>query len=54
MPEDKLTRAERVRLEALAQVITYSAYTINTTDIETILERAEKIETWLYKAKEPR
>ena len=54
MPDDKLTRAERIRLEALAQAVAYLAITHNSGTISNALDCAEVIETWLYEAKEPR
>ena len=52
MIEDKLLRSERVRLEALAQAIALSAIIYNDATMKTILERAEEIEKWLYRAKD--
>lgn len=48
MPEDKLTHAERIRLEALAQTIAY--YAGRCPGLDAVMLNAEKIERWLYKA----
>ena len=46
--EDQLTRAERIRLEALAQAI--AAFGARATTAQELLDSAEEIEAWLYKA----
>lgn len=52
MNEDQLTRAERVRLEALAQTLTFVSrcHFGDSVTIETVLLLAEKTEAWLLKA----
>lgn len=50
-PGDQLTRAERVRLEALNQAIN-SAMTLRVASLPELLTRAEEIETWLRRARE--
>ena len=52
MLNDQLTYVQRVRLELLAQAINLSAIIYNDATMKVILERAEEIEKWLYKAKE--
>ena len=49
--QDQLTRAERVRLEALAQAI--MAFGPRAVTAQEVMNSAEEIEAWLYKAKEP-
>lgn len=60
MPEDKLTHAERLRLEALSQSIHLTMALnrappqLDSTQAEKfILERAERIEEWLTAANKP-
>lgn len=48
--QDQLTRAERIRLEALAQAIA-SQMTLRQSDFEAVLRRAERIEEWLKLAR---
>ncbi len=48
MIEDKLTRNERIRLEALARTQGMSA--IHPDEWETMKEQAEKVEAWLKEA----
>ena len=50
MPEDKLTRAERIRLEAFAQA--GMRYTMRGCPLEQQFREAEAIEKWLKLAKE--
>jgi hypothetical protein len=50
MPEDKLTRAERIRLEALARVQGMSPITPQNAD--DILQMAERVERWIRAARE--
>ena len=50
MIEDKLTNAERIRLEALARV--QGMASITPDNINQILDIAEKVEKCLIKAKE--
>lgn len=52
MPEDKLLRPERVRLEALAQAINLISAQARSPTMEELFEEAEEIEKWLYKAKD--
>ena len=55
MSDDKLTRPECVRLEALAQAIAfYAAVDLSgfVPPMSDVIERAEEIEQWLYKAKD--
>lgn len=49
IPEDKLTRAERIRLEALARTQGMSA--ITEDNIVEMLMVAEKVEAWLKQAR---
>ena len=51
MIEDKMTRAERIRLESLAQSMNMSplVHAQRPTE-EDILARAERIEAWLKEA----
>lgn len=55
MPDDKLTRAERVRLEAFAQAVN-SSFTLrnkitgDTPSLVDLFTQAEKIEAWLKAA----
>jgi hypothetical protein len=51
MPEDKLTRAERIRLEAFAQVGARNMARPLTLAMH--LQEAEKVEAWLYAARDP-
>lgn len=71
MGDDKLTRAERIRLEAFAQAVNSAAAVrlagpdrnpepvfVSLGDQErrlfaALLDRAEAIEAWLYKAETP-
>lgn len=48
MIEDRLTRNERIRLEALAQ--TKGMSNIHPDDWETMKVQAEKVEQWLKEA----
>lgn len=48
MAEDRLTHAERVRLEALAQSMNRRRF----DTLEEHFREAEEIETWLLKASE--
>lgn len=51
MIEDKLSRAERIRLEALSQAMNMSPLVEKIRpDENDILRRAERIETWLKEA----
>lgn len=50
MLEDKLTRGERIRLEALARTQGMSA--ITDENIEPMLRIAERVEKWLRQARE--
>lgn len=49
-PEDKLTRAERIRLEALARV--QGMNPIMKSDWPHMREMAETVEKWLRQARE--
>lgn len=49
----KLTRAEQVRAEAFALAVPTVAGRGNRT-FHDLFDRAEEIEAWLYRAKEPR
>jgi hypothetical protein len=48
--EDKLTRGERIRLEALARTQGMSA--ITPDNIDSMLSTAERVEKWLRSARE--
>lgn len=50
MIEDKLTHAERIRLEALARAQGMSS--ITPININEMLKIAERIENWLKQAKD--
>lgn len=50
MVEDKLTRAERIRLESLAQAISMGASMGDRLPPKIIFQLAEQIEAWLRKA----
>jgi hypothetical protein len=53
MPEDKLTRAERIRLESLSQALQITIVeSAARPTLKTILDNAERIEAWLRKARE--
>ena len=53
MPEDKLTKAERLRLEAFAQAVN-SSFTIRTNgerpSLDDLFEHAKLIEKFLFEA----
>lgn len=51
MNQDKLTRAERIRLEAFAQVGQRNA--MRPIAMEAHMAEAELLERWLYAAREP-
>lgn len=51
MPEDKLTRQERIRLESLSQAFLITTHVAEQRPTEEeILCRAERIEAWLKRA----
>lgn len=50
MQQDKLTRAERIRLEAFAQAT--GRHQMRPLDLDEHMIEAEKIETWLRQARE--
>ena len=51
MIEDKMTRAERIRLESLAQAMNMTPIVdANRPSEANILARAERIEAWLKEA----
>lgn len=51
MSEDRLTRNERIRLEALSQSMQITALTsTKRPTISEVLQNAEHIEKWLKKA----
>jgi hypothetical protein len=51
--EDKLTPAQRLRLEALIQAISISATMGHRASIEQLFVQAQEIEGWLRKANSP-
>lgn len=54
MPNDQLTRAERIRLEALSQSMSATALTYHGPTRPTmfdVLRNAEQIEAWIRKAR---
>lgn len=52
-PEDRLTRAERIRLECLSQSLSITVMTESSRPLfKHILDNAEKIERWLKQARE--
>lgn len=51
MNPDKLTRAERIRLEAFAQISRRHGY--RPIAMEAHKAEAEELERWLYAAREP-
>lgn len=51
MNPDKLTRAERIRLSAFAEISRRHGYRAIT--METHMTEAEALERWLYAAREP-
>lgn len=53
IPNDQLTRNERIRLESLSQSIQATAITSsNRPTLSDILANAEKIEVWLKSVKD--
>lgn len=51
MPEDKLTHAERVRLESLSQAFSLASHTFDQRPTEeAIFSLAHRIEKWLLLA----
>jgi hypothetical protein len=51
MMEDKFTRAERVRLESLAQALNVLGHTATERPTEAaVFAQAERIEAWLKRA----
>lgn len=52
MIEDKLTRDERLRLEALAQSIMYHSHPQRNTTSDDIVRTATKFESFVKEAKD--
>ena len=50
MYEDKLTRAERIRLECFAQAV--AAFGVRAVTAQDLMRSAEEIEAWLKEAKD--
>lgn len=52
MTNDQLTRAERIRLEALSQAVNATTITVSRPTLEVVLQNAERIEAWLKMARD--